>query len=104
MLAELAANYYLKYADGSETSASILRRRQVGIFQRRWGENCFEAVAHHKPYPVRGAQEQVRPDWGWSQVRGTAADDGPWMNWLWAWENPLPEKELVGIRFEPGSG
>ncbi len=104
MLAELAANYYLKYADGSETSASILRRRQVGIFQRRWGENCFEAVAHHKPYPVRGAQEQVRPGWGWSQVRGTAADDGPWMNWLWAWENPLPEKELVGIRFEQVSG
>jgi hypothetical protein len=26
------------------------------------------------------------------------------MNWLWAWENPHPEKEIVGIRFEPVSG
>jgi hypothetical protein len=26
------------------------------------------------------------------------------MNWLWGWENPHPEKEIVGIRFEPVSG
>jgi hypothetical protein len=26
------------------------------------------------------------------------------VNWLWAWENPHPEKAIVGIRFEPVSG
>jgi hypothetical protein len=29
---------------------------------------------------------------------------GPWINWLWAWENPHPEKKLQGIRFEPQCG
>ena len=26
------------------------------------------------------------------------------MNWLWAWENPHPDKAIVGLRFEPVSG
>ncbi len=103
-LAEHAADYVMQYADDSEIRAQIRRRHQVGAIGRGWGENCFEAVAHHKPYPVRAAHEQVKPGWGWSQVRGTAADESPWVNWLWAWENPQPEKELVGIRFEPVSG
>jgi hypothetical protein len=32
------------------------------------------------------------------------ADSGTWVNWLWAWENPYPEKIITGIRFEPVSG
>jgi hypothetical protein len=96
-----AADYVICYADGSEARAAIRRRHQIGTFTRFWGENCFEAVAHHKPYPLRGAQEQLAPEWGWTQVRVSAADSGPWVNWLWAWENPCPEKPIVGLRFEP---
>ncbi|MCX6030150.1 MAG: CehA/McbA family metallohydrolase [Chloroflexi bacterium] len=103
-LAEHAADYVICYADGSEARIVVRRRHQLGAFQREWGENCFESVAHHKPYPIRAAQEQLRPDWGWSQPRVSVADDGPWVNWLWAWENPYPEKAIAGLRFEPAAG
>ena len=107
-LAEHAADYVICFADGSEARSAIRRRYQVGIYQRGWmvwfGENCFEGVAQHKPYPLRGAQEQLTPDWGWTQTRVAAADEGPWVNWLWAWENPCPEKAIAGLRFEPATG
>jgi hypothetical protein len=103
-LAEHAADYVMLYADGTEERVPIRRRHQIGAFQRGWGENCFEAVAHHKPYPVCTAHEQLRPGWGWTQARLEAADSGSWVNWLWAWENPCPDKAIVGIRFEPVSG
>ncbi len=103
-LAEHAADYVLLYADGAEERLPIRRRHQVGPFQRRWGENCFQAVAHCKPRPVRASHEQVNPGWGWSQTRVNTADHAPWVNWLWACENPHPGKAIVGIRFEPVSG
>jgi hypothetical protein len=103
-LAEHAADYVMRYADGTEERVSIRRRHQIGGFERRWGENCFESVAHHKPHPVRAAHEQLRGQWGWTQTRVDVADGGPWVNWLWAWENPHPEKAIVGVRFEPVSG
>jgi len=56
-LAEHAGDYVICYADGSEARAAIRRRFQVGAFQRGWGENCFECVAAHKPYPARSALE-----------------------------------------------
>ena len=103
-LAEHACDYVLLYEDGTEERVAIRRRYQIGAFQRRWGENCFEAVAHHKPHPVRPPHEQLGPDWGFAQTRAHAADGGPWVNWLWAWENPFPEKAIVGARFEPHNG
>ena len=50
------------------------------------------------------ATSRLRRRWGWSQTRVVPADDGPWMNWLWAWENPHPEKAIAGLRFEPVGG
>ena len=104
LLAEHAADYVIRYADGSEARAEIRRRHQIGAFRRRWGENCFQAVAHHKPYPQRAGDEQAVPTWGWSQTRVAPADDGSWVNWLWAWENPYPENPITGFRFEPAVG
>ncbi|MGD0006825.1 MAG: CehA/McbA family metallohydrolase [Anaerolineaceae bacterium] len=105
-LAERAADYILLYMDGSQARLAIRRRYQVGPFQRGWGENCFECVPQHKPAPEHAHHEQDGdPYWGLSQTRvlpGT--DGGPWMNWLWAWENPHPEKMIAGLRFEPGTG
>ena len=106
-LGEHAADYVMLYSDGEGERVSIHRRHQIGAFQRFWGENCFEAVAQEKPYPVRPAHEQLGPGWGWSQTRTMQPDGsmvGPWVNWLWAWENPHPEKDIVGIRFEPVGG
>jgi hypothetical protein len=103
-LGEHAADYVILYADGTDHRISVLRRYQLGTFQRRWGENCVEAVAHRKPHPQRPSHEQINADWGRSQTRVTSSDSGEWVNWLWAWENPYPEKEIAGIRFEPVAG
>jgi hypothetical protein len=103
-LGERAAEYVMLYQDGTEEAVPIVRRHQIGAFQRRWGENCFQAVAHHKPHPIPAAHEQLTQPWGRSQTRASAADGGPWVNWLWAWENPHPEKALVGVRLQPVSG
>jgi hypothetical protein len=27
-----------------------------------------------------------------------------WTNWLWAWQNPSPEKAVAGLRIEPKNG
>jgi hypothetical protein len=106
-LAEHAADYIFVYSDGSEERISIRRRYQIGPLNRNWGENCFECVSHHKPAPERAHHEQDGdPSWGNSQQRILSRTEGgvPWMNWLWAWENPHPEKTITGLRFEPGAG
>ncbi|MCU0520779.1 MAG: CehA/McbA family metallohydrolase [Anaerolineae bacterium] len=103
-LNELAARYLIVYDDGSEAVSEIRRRHQIGAFQRGWGENCFQAVAHHKPHPQRAAHEQLQDDWGQTQTRVSQPDGGPWVNWLWAWQNPKPDRAIVAIRFEPVAG
>ncbi|MFN2286423.1 MAG: hypothetical protein ACK2UQ_18545, partial [Anaerolineae bacterium] len=103
-LNEHAADYVLLYEDGTEARIEIRRRHQIGAFQRGWGENCFQAVAQHKPSTWRPHHEQMTRYWGGSQTRVDAEDDAPWNNWLWAWENPHPKKAIVGVRFEPVSG
>jgi hypothetical protein len=103
-LGELAANYTVLYADGSQERIPIRRRHQLGPFDRNWGENCFEAVALHKPQPVRISHEQTSPYWGQSQTRVEPHDFQPWDNWLYAWQNPHPERDIVGILFEPICG
>ena len=103
-LAEHAADYDFVYADGSLARALIRRQFQIGAFQRPWGENCFECVAHHKPQPVPAPFEKPHAVWGYGQTRVSPADAGPWVNWLWAWENPYPEKALTGFIFTPASG
>lgn len=99
-----AADYVLVYEDGTEHSIPIRRRHEIGMFTRMWGENCFAAVAHHKPLPVRPNHEQPAAAWGKSQTRADAGDSGPWVNWLFAAENPYLEKRVTHIRFEPADG
>ncbi len=107
-LAEHAADYVVLYADGGEVRIPIRRRHEIGAFHRGWGENGFEAVAHHKPYPSAPAHEQRLGEWaGWGDAlkRANAADGGrPWTNWLYAWENPRPAARIIGLRFEPVRG
>jgi hypothetical protein len=95
------ADYVIIYADGTEERASILERNQIGMVQQHWGENSIQSVAHHKPKPLRAHHEQMTGGWGTSQTRASASDRSGWINWLWAWENPYPEKQISGFRFEP---
>lgn len=100
-LNEHIADYIIIYSDGEEVRAPIRRRHQIGMFQTSWGENCIESVAFHKPVPGRAHHEQMNRSWGNSQCRTSARDRSRWINWLWAWENPHPQKKIAGFRFEP---
>ncbi len=105
-LSEHVADYVIIYADGSEERVKIRRRHQIGMLWRRWGELCFQAVPQNHPYPIRPLQEQrgTRRTWGLTQGRSVGADLTFWNNWVWAWENPRPEKEMRALRFEPKTG
>lgn len=103
-IGEHIADYRILYADGTKVETPVLRRHQIGSFQRRWGENCVQAVPHRKPQPWRSEGEHPTADWGRSQRRVMAADKSPWLYWLWAWENPNPAKAILGFEFMPLSG
>ena len=113
-LGEAVADYVLVYEDGSECRHTVRRRHEIGMVGRPWGENCFASVAHMKPRPVRPATEQpvqgvpwapqAALAWGQTQTRVMNPDILPWVNWLWAWENPKPRAAVVGLRVEPREG
>ena len=101
---EVAAYYTISYIDGSEEKVPICRHHQIGAFQRHWGINCYEAVPFQKPHPLRAHHEQMARDWGRSQTRVNRADMQLFTNWLWAWENPYPDKDISGLYFQPVKG
>ena len=102
MLGDHVADYVFLYADGSEERSKIRRAREIGWVARGWGDVCFECVAHHKPYPLDPHRwSSPGTPWGGSQMRINVADNFPWTNWLWAWENPRSEAPIVGVLFEP---
>ncbi|MBM3748887.1 MAG: hypothetical protein FJW34_24225, partial [Acidobacteria bacterium] len=109
-LAEHVADYVMVYSDGTESRLAVRRRHHIGMFRARWGENCFQAVAQAKPQPLRPLHEQpsmlvdAGGGWGQAETRCRLADRGAWINWLWAWKNPHPGKEIAALRFEPKSG
>ena len=100
-LNEAIADYVVVYEDGTEARSTIRERHHIGMYQQWWGENNIQSVAHHKPKPVRPHHEQMTGGWGGSQTRVSASDRGGWINWIWAWENPYPTKQITGFRFEP---
>jgi hypothetical protein len=100
-LNEHVVDYIIIYEDKSEVPLAIRQRHQIGMVQQQWGENCLQAVAHHKPAPKRPHHKQTTGNWGSSQTQVETFDRGEWINWLWACENPNPQKKIVGFRFEP---
>ncbi len=108
-LGEHAADYVLHYEDGTSARAAIRRRHEVGVFEFRWGENCTQAVPAMKPRPIRPpAQEPMAVRWGRGQKRAMTGRSNPgwsaWTNYLWAFENPHPEKTVTSLGFEPRQG
>ena len=87
-LGEHVADYVIVYADSTEVKQEIRRRHHLGTFQRRWGENCFQAVPHSKPHPIKPLHEQRSMlidsgggmSWGRAETRVSGADQAPWMN------------------------
>jgi hypothetical protein len=106
-LNEHAATYIIQYVNGTQERAEIRRRHQIGMFDHRWGENCFQCVQAPKPRPQHQHHEQPSEFrfWGLTQTRiNFNFEEQPPIHYLWAWENPFPDREIQGLRFEPVCG
>lgn len=99
-LGALEAVYVFYFEDGTEERVEIRRRRQIGPVYPFYGQGCTEAVAARKPSPA----PQDSESWGYQQTRSFPGDRGPWNNYLWAFENPQPQKAVTRLRFEPRGG
>jgi hypothetical protein len=104
LLNKPAAKYTITYADGSSSSAPISRRHEINSFSKGWGENTIRAVPHLSPAAVHQHHEQQRVadpvpvgSWGQSQTRVSYNHYLPWLNQLYAWENPHPTREITTI-------
>ena len=100
-LGEPVADYVFLYANGQEERVAIKRRHQVGCVTN---DICMGAVPHRRSIPTSPNYEQPGSGYGWKETRAPKHAVDPWMNWLWGWENPYPEKETVGLRVEPVAG
>ncbi|MBW2370212.1 MAG: CehA/McbA family metallohydrolase [Deltaproteobacteria bacterium] len=104
-LGEALCEYVLVYDDGSTERTEIKRRHQMGASHEQ--ECCVGAVLHTKPKVFPGGMREKAPNWLWGVFQTYAAAEEPgmrWKNWIWAWENPHPDKAVVGLRFEPTKG
>ena len=98
-IGEHAATYTFQYADGTSVSVDLRHRHHIGRYTLDFGEAPVEAAAAHKPFPIRLlGEQQTRTEWGKSQQRIGEYYGATWNSWLWAWENPFPERALVGWR------
>ena len=102
---EHLADYVLVYADGSEHRQPIRRRFEVSEAVTDWGQLAFAARPHqeHVPLDFRGAHPAGT--WGWYQTGVDRASSEPASYWLYAVENPYPDRLINAIRLEPtGAG
>lgn len=109
-LGETVCEYILHYADGTTVSFPIRRRYQISEFQVKWGENSFESFKHIKPRTMATNTDLLHREaptipWGQSQLRTTFPGFGAVMHhWLYALQNPHPDKPLVRLVMRPAEG
>ncbi len=99
---EHLADYVLCYEDGLEHRQPIRRRFEVNEPTSSWGQVAFAARPHQQHIPVDFRGPAERNMWGQLQTgvfQGAYATRGRY--WIYALENPHPEKNLQGLRVEP---
>lgn len=69
--------YVLEYEDGTESGQLIKQRHQIGMVSFPWGEGGLCSLISSQSAP------------------------GKWVNTVWAWRNPHPEKVIKALRIEP---
>ncbi|TBL81060.1 CehA/McbA family metallohydrolase [Paenibacillus thalictri] len=108
-LGEVVCTYVLNYDDGTRVEVPIRRRYEISEFNTAWGENSFEAVKHLKPFaiPDKSLEREGMASypWGKTQIATTFQGEGsPMHHWLYALENPYPQKLLIALTLHPVDG
>jgi hypothetical protein len=92
------AHYLFRYADGEEQRVPIRERFEVAAVPTGWGQLPFLAV----PDQPDRLQPRYEGRWGNAGNRQTEANQQwPAHFFLWAWENPHPDRPLVSVTLEP---
>ncbi len=99
-LGETLAEYVLVYADGSEHRQPIRGRFEIQNATVGWGNLPFAARPHGGQAPVDPKGQTGPGAWGYAQTAVADRDPLGWHGtyWLYALENPHPEREIAGVR------
>ncbi len=110
-LGEVVAVYEFRYLDGTRHDIPVRRRFNIGEFTHHWGTDSFECIPHTKPQAFRTNTDDIvrgresKRAWGESLYRSSeGGSDSGMKHWIFAAENPHPEKDLCAITFKPGNG
>jgi len=98
---EHLADYVLVYADGSEHRQPIRRRFEVNEAALIWGQRAFAARPHQEDVPLDFRGPYPAGAWGGYQTGVGEASNEPASYWLYALENPYPDREIRAIHLEP---
>lgn len=99
---EHLADYVLCYEDGSEHRQPIRRRFEINAPTISWGQLAFAARPHQADAPLDFRGPAERNQWGEFQTSvSQGAYATPCRYWVYALENPRPEKGLKALRIAP---
>lgn len=99
---ELLANYFLVYTDGTEYCQAIRRRFEIGEAFTSWGQWPFVAWPHIEDEPRDWRGPYPATQWGWYQTSiGKKTRTGPLQYWIYALENPHPDRGLSSLCLVP---
>ena len=104
-----AADYVLRYADGSEHVHPIRRRFAIQQASIGWGASPFAAVPMYPDRVFASAAEDLAAGrlpahgYGRGETRhGSGRDGGTRLAWLYALPNPHPGRAIEAVELRPG--
>jgi hypothetical protein len=100
-IGETLAEATLLYDDGTSQAIPIRRRYEVNPPAAAWGRECFNAIQSNSWRPVKLTDELAKgTDWGSQQQAVLYHSLSRMAMWIWALENPHPEKPVKALRVE----
>jgi len=96
---EHLADAVLVYEDGSEQKFPVRRRFEVSSPIAAWGKECFNAMQSNTWRAAKLDDPLARgTDWGNLQQTALPKPAGGAAIWIWALENPDPDRRLKALR------
>ncbi|MCL2059382.1 MAG: CehA/McbA family metallohydrolase [Oscillospiraceae bacterium] len=103
-LMEHICDYIIHYSDGTEIAVPIRARMEINDMSVSWGQGALMAHPHTRGRAIPTVTDETRvgampeSSWGHSQTRVVPeGSDGPLRQWVFAYENPTPDKAISSI-------
>lgn len=97
-IGHVVASYVFRFAGGEEMRVPIRERFEIAVVPTGWGQSAFLAVPDMK----NRLQPRYEGPWGAAGTRQTEVIQAwPRQYFLWAWENPHPERVIASVTIEP---